>query len=305
MPSRRRFLIAEIFYIIIGSLLTAAGVVLFCSPAKIVSGGVSGIAIIFYHTLGFDIGLTILVLSLPLFFVGVLIFGAQYGIKSLFGTLLLSGFASLLEVLFAAKPLLSYQKEVSILLSAIAGGALMGIGIGLVLRSGANTGGTDILAQIVARYTPLSLGSSLFAVDGLIIAFSALIFGFEMALYAVITVYITGIIIDKTVISVGTRSAKTVYVISDKAYEIAQAVMEELDHGVTRIEAEGMYLAQERGMIMTVVANNKLARLTEIVHRYDTAAFMIVSETHQVLGEGFGSIEAATWRGRSDTTQQL
>ncbi len=302
--TKKRFMLIELLYIILGSLLTALGIALFCGPAKIVSGGVSGIAIIFHHTLGFDTGLSILLLSLPLFFLGVAIFGRQYGYKSLLGTLLLSGFTSLIEATIGVAGLLDYARELSILLSAISGGALMGIGVGLVLRSGANTGGTDILAQILSRFTPLSMGTSLFLVDALIIAASAFIFGLEMALYATITVYITGLTIDKAVLAFGTRSAKTVYIISEEALSIAEAVMEELGHGVTRIEAEGMYSKSARPMLMTVIANNKLASLTNIVHRYDKRAFMVIGEAYEVLGEGFKSIEAAAWRGRSDTTQQ-
>ena len=180
----------------------------------------------------------------------------------------------------------------------------MGIGVGLVLRSGANTGGTDILAQILARFTPLSMGTSLFIVDALVIAASAFIFSLEMALYATITVYITSMTIDKVVLSFGTRSAKTVWIISEHYEEIGAAIMEELGHGATLVEAEGMYSKQGRPMVLSVISNNKLTLLTNIVHRFDTKAFMVIGEAYEVLGEGFSSIEAALWRGRSDTTQQ-
>lgn len=299
---RWHFKIQEFVYIVVGSLFTALGIALFCGPARIASGGVSGIAIIIHHTIGLDTGLMILILSVPLFILGVVIFGAQYGFKSLLGTLLLSAFTSLLEAK-AGGGLLDYTKELSVLLSAISGGALMGIGVGLVMRSGANTGGTDILAQILSRYTPLSLGTSLFIVDALVIASSAFIFGFEMALYAAITVYITSVTIDAVLLSFGTRSAKTVWIISDHHLEIADAIMAELGHGVTLIEAQGMYSKQERPMLMSVIANNKLALLTSIVHRHDKKAFMVIGEAYEVIGEGFKSLESAAWRGRSDTTQ--
>ncbi len=299
-----RFRLQEIAYIAMGSLFTAMGIALFCGPAKIASGGVSGIAIIFHHTLGFDTGLMILILSVPLFILGTAIFGPQYGFKSLLGTFLLSAFTSLLEACFGAGGLLDYSHELSILLSAISGGALMGIGVGLVLRSGANTGGTDILAQILARFTPLSMGTSLFIVDALVIAASAFIFSLEMALYATITVYITSMTIDKVVLSFGTRSAKTVWIISEHYEEIGAAIMEELGPGATLVEAEGMYSKQGRPMVLSVISNNKLTLLTNIVHRFDTKAFMVIGEAYEVLGEGFSSIEAALWRGRSDTTQQ-
>ncbi len=299
----RRYKIREIAYIILGSLFTAMGIALFCSPAMIASGGVSGIAIIFHHTLGFDTGLMILILSVPLFVLGIAIFGPQYGFKSLLGTLLLSAFTSIIEAQVGRFGLLDYTKELSTLLSAISGGSLMGIGVGLVMRSGANTGGTDILAQILSRYTPLSMGTSLFLVDALVIASSAFIFGFERALYATITVYITSVTIDAVVLSFGTRSAKTVWIVSDRHQEIADAIMSELGHGVTLIEGQGMYSKQSRPMLMSVIANNKLALLTTIVHRFDKEAFMVIGEAYEVIGEGFKSLETAAWRGRSDTTQ--
>ncbi len=284
--------------------MTAAGIALFATPAKIASGGVSGIATILYHTLGFDTGLVILVLSVPLFVLGVVIFGKEFGIKSLSGTVLLSLFTSLLNQIFGYGGVLDYTNVLSVLLSAIFGGVIMGIGCGLVLKSGANTGGTDIVAQILARFTPLSLGSSLFLVDTVIIVASGFFFGLESALYATITLYIMGAVIDKVVLSFGTRSAKTVFIISEKREIIQKAILEQLGHGGTILSGSGMFTGSDRPVIMTVVMNHKLAQLTNIVHKTDNRAFMVVQEAYQVLGEGFTPIEEAAWAGLSDVTQQ-
>ncbi|NCC12018.1 MAG: YitT family protein [Spirochaetia bacterium] len=302
--TKRQYHLLELFYITTGSFLTALGIALFSSPAKIASGGVSGIAIILYHTLGLDTGLSILILSVPLFLLGVAIFGRQYGAKSLAGTLLLSLFTSFLNAWVGYGGVLDYTNPLSILLSAISGGVLMGLGVGLVLRSGANTGGTDILGQILARYTPLSMGTSLFLVDAVIIAASAFIFSLEMALYAIMTVYIVSVTIDRVVLSFGTRSAKTVFIISEKRKEIETAILEELGHGGTILYGSGMYTGFDRPVIMTVVANNKIGALTNIVHRNDRLAFMVVQEAYKVLGEGFTPIEEAAWAGLSDVTQK-
>ncbi|MGH0053989.1 MAG: YitT family protein [Sphaerochaetaceae bacterium] len=302
--TKQKYHLLELFYIVVGSFLTAAGIALFSSPARIASGGVSGIAIIFYHTFGFDTGLSIFILSVPLFLLGVAIFGRQYGIKSLLGTILLSLFTSLINVWAGYDGLLDYTKESSILLSAISGGVLMGLGVGLVLRSGANTGGTDILAQILARFTPLSMGTALFLVDALVIALSAFIFSLEMALYATMTVYIAGVTVDSVVLSFGTRSAKTVFIISEKREIIQTQILKELGHGGTILNGQGMYTGFDRPVIMTVVSNNKLGELTNIVHQADSQAFMIVQEAYKVLGEGFTPIEEAAWAGLSDVTQK-
>jgi len=301
--TKRQYHLVELFYIIAGSFLTAVGIALFAAPAKIASGGVSGIATILYHTLGFDTGLSILVLSIPLFLLGIAIFGKEYGIRSLAGTLFLSLFTSLLNRFFGYGGLLDYTNVLSVLLSAIFGGVMMGIGIGLVMRSGANTGGTDIVAQILARFTPLSMGSALFMVDALVIGASGFIFSLEMALYATITVFITGTLIDRVVLSLGTRSAKTVFIVSEKLEPIQKEILEQLGHGGTILSGIGMYTGLNRPVIMTVVENHKVAQLTNIVHETDKRAFMIVQEAYKVLGEGFSPIEEATWAGHSDVTQ--
>jgi len=301
--TKRQYHLVELFYIITGSFLTAVGIALFTAPAKIASGGVSGIATIFYHTLGFDTGLSILVLSIPLFLLGIAIFGKKYGIRSLAGTIFLSLFTSLLNRFFGYGGMLSYDNVLSVLLSAIFGGVMMGIGIGLVMRSGANTGGTDIVAQIVARFTPLSMGSALFLVDALVIGASGFIFSLEMALYATITVFITGTVIDRVVLSFGTRSAKTVYIVSEQLETIQKEILEQLGHGGTILSGIGMYTGLNRPVIMTVIENHKVAQLTNIVHEADKRAFMIVQEAYKVLGEGFSPIEEAAWAGLSDVTQ--
>lgn len=301
--TKRQYHLVELFYIITGSFLTAVGIALFAAPAKIASGGVSGIATIFYHTLGLDTGLSILVLSIPLFLLGIAIFGKEYGIRSLAGTLFLSLFTFLLNRFFGYDGLLSYENVLSVLLSAIFGGVMMGVGIGLVMRSGANTGGTDIVAQILARFTPLSMGSALFMVDALVIGASGFIFSLEMALYATITVFITGAVIDRVVLSFGTSSAKTVFIISEKLETIQKEILEQLGHGGTILTGTGMYTGLNRPVIMTVIENHKVARLTNIVHETDKRAFMIVQEAYKVLGEGFSPIEEAAWAGLSDVTQ--
>lgn len=301
--TKRQYHLLELFYIISGSFLTAVGIALFTTPAKIASGGVSGIATILFHSFGFDTGLSILVLSVPLFLIGVAIFGKEYGIRSLAGTLFLALFTSLLNRFFGYGGVLSYENPQSVLLSAIFGGVMMGIGVGLVLRSGANTGGTDIVAQILARFTPLSMGSSLFLVDALVIGASAYIFSLEMALYATITVYITATVIDRVLLSFGTRSAKTVFIVSEKLQVIQKEILEQLGHGGTILSGLGMYTGLNRPVIMTVVSNHKVAQLTNIVHEADKRAFMIVQEAYKVLGEGFSPIEEETWAGLSDVTQ--
>jgi uncharacterized membrane-anchored protein YitT (DUF2179 family) len=287
--------VVEYFYTVIGSLLTAAAVVFFATPARIANGGVSGIAIILHHTLGFDVGTTILVLSIPLFFVGIRIFGREYGLKSLLGTLLFSFFTMILTKFFGDGGVIDYSHYVSYLLSAIFAGILFGAGLGFVLKSGANTGGTDIIAQIIAKFTPLSLGTSLFVTDAAIVICSIFFFGIESAMYAVITIYITSVGIDRVLLGASSYNSKTLYIITDKQEEIRKVILEELDHSGTIFQAKGMYTGEDRPVLMTVIKKNKIGRLINEIKNHDKEAFVIVQDTYQVMGEGFTSISKAAW----------
>jgi uncharacterized membrane-anchored protein YitT (DUF2179 family) len=281
----------DLLSIIVGSLITAVGIAAFITPARIASGGVSGIAVILFHTLGYDVGTTILLLSVPLFIAGLFIFGRRYGFNSLLGTVLLSIFITIFGRLFGFEGFLDYSDSVDILLSAVFGGVLSGFGIGLVLKGGANTGGTDIVAQIVSRYTPLSVGTALFFVDGLVILAGGFIFGLESALFAIINVYTTSISINFVLLRIGTRYAKTALIVSAQHALISKRIMQELGHGGTLLQGTGIFTGAERPVLMTVIPNQKISRLNAIVHEADPKAFMIIEEAFQVLGEGFTPME--------------
>jgi len=226
-------------------------------------------------------------ISIPLFFLGMMVFGKLYGFKSLGGTFLLSFWVSLFGKLTAYNGFLPYVDRMDTLLSAIFGGVLLGSGIGIVMRSGANTGGTDIIAQIVSRFTPLALGTALFLTDALVIVIGAVVFGFERALFAVITLYLSGQMVNFMVMSLGTKYAKTAYIVSEKHEAIGERIISELHHGGTLISGTGVFTGQDRPMLMAVVHNQQINALMQIVHEEDPKAFMFVHETYQALGEGF------------------
>ena len=279
--------------ITLGSFLVAVGVAYFVNPGKIASGGVSGIATMIYHTLGWNPGYVIFGLSIPLFLIGMKVFGKVYGFKSLLGTVLLSAFTTVLVDISGGNGFLDYSNPVSLWMSALFGGITMGAGIGFVMKGGSNTGGTDIIAQIVNKYTPLSLGTCLTIIDAAIIMASMFVFGIESALYAIVTVYITGVVIDKVALPLGANTAKTVMIISNKYDEIARAIMGKMDHGVTKLEGKGMYTGADRPVLMSVIPNNEIIILKRLVKETDEKAFMIVQNANQVLGEGFTPISKA------------
>jgi len=286
--ARRR--VQEFLFIAIGSAMAGFAIAAFTMPAKIASGGVNGIATMLYHTFGFEPGLSMLCMNVPLFIAGLRIFGPAYGVKSLLGMVLLSLSVSVVGRIVGYEGIMPYTDSIDVMLSALFGGLFLGAGIGLVMKGGANTGGTDIVAQIVSRYTPLPLGTSILLVDALIIVTSAFIFGIERAMFAIITVYISSQMVNYVIMVMGTKYAKTVFIFSDRLEVIKQLVIDELRHGGTIFQGTGIYTGQERRMLMAVIPNQQISRLTVLVHETDPKAFMIVQEAYKVLGEGFTPI---------------
>lgn len=301
LKTKQKFI--DYTYIIVGSAVTALSIALFTTPAQIAPGGVSGIGTILYHMFGIDVGLSIFVLSVPVFIAGVRLFGSLYGIKSLIGTVALSAFTSFWNLIFGYDGILDYSREMSLWLSVLYGGVLAGIGIGLVMKGGSNTGGTDIMALILARYTKITTGTSLMIIDAVIIAASAFVFSLESALYAIVVAFITSVALDKVVLSIGTGYAKEITIISDRLGEIGAFITKELDRSGTVLPAKGLYSGQDKKMLMTVIPKEYISRLVRKVHELDNSAFMIIQDTYHVLGEGFVPIEEMVAKQHNDVTQ--
>lgn len=301
LKTKQKFI--DYTYIIIGSAVTALSIALFTTPAQIAPGGVSGIGTILYHMFGIDVGLSIFVLSVPVFIAGVKLFGSLYGVKSLIGTVALSAFTSFWNLIFGYDGILDYSREMSLWLSVLYGGVLAGIGIGLVMKGGSNTGGTDIMALILARYTKITTGTSLMIIDAVIIAASAFVFSLESALYAIVVAFITSVALDKVVLSIGTGYAKEITIISDRLEEIGAFITKELDRSGTVLPAKGLYSGQDKKMLMTVIPKEYISRLVRKVHELDNSAFMIIQDTYHVLGEGFVPIEEMIAKQHNDVTQ--
>jgi uncharacterized membrane-anchored protein YitT (DUF2179 family) len=269
--------IKEYVLLTLGAFCVAVTFNLFLNSFQIASGGVSGISIIAGHVFGIKPAYTQWVLNFLFVIIGFFTLGRQFGVKTIYGTFVLPFFVLLTE---------DWQTITNEpLLAALYGGVGIGIGIGLVFRANASTGGTDLIAQIIHKYTGFSLGAAVLAIDGLIVLTAAFVFGPEKALYALMTLYITSKTIDA--VQIGLGSAKMAFIISDKRNEIRDAILYEIDRGVTRLSAYGGYTDEERPVLMCVIAQNQLARLKNIVRRLDPDAFFIVNDTNEVLGEGF------------------
>lgn len=269
--------IQEYVFVLIGAAIIAIGFNLFLFPNRVASGGVSGISTILHALFGWNAGLIQFAFNIPLFIAGVLVLGKKFGLKSFVGTLALPLFVILTE---------SWESwTTNALLAAIFGGITVGFGIGLVFKGNASTGGTDLLAQIITKYTGLTLGTSVLLIDGLIAISAAIVFDLEQGLYAIIGLYVTTKTID--VVQLGFSQSKMVYIITNKQDEVRDAIYAEIDRGVTKVPTLGGYTGEERLMLMVVVYQKEFTKLKQIIKNVDPTAFVIVSDAYEVLGEGF------------------
>ena len=274
--------------IVFGTFVAACGIALFSNPAKLTGGGVTGIGTILYYSLGLDPGIVMMCINIPLFFIGMKVFGSVYGLRVFVGSTLLSLWVSFIGGLTHYQGFLDYSDSVNVLLSAVAYGVLVGGGIGIVMRAGSNCGGTDILAQIVAKHTPFAVGSIEFLMNISVVLTGTIFFGLRNTLMAFIAMYISGTMINLLVVKVGTSLAKTAFIFSnERCPDISRRVITELHHGGTLFRGTGIYTSKERNMLMVVVHNNQLITLEKIVHEEDPTAFMFINDAYQVLGNGF------------------
>ena len=287
-PVNPKRLVKDYARIFFGTFMAACGIAIFSNPARLTGGGVTGVGTILYYTLGIDPGVSMLCINIPLFFLGMHFFGSKYGLKVFVGATMLSVWTSVLGGLTGYRGVLDYTDTTNVLISAICYGVLVGGGIGIVMRAGANTGGTDILAQIVAKFTPFNVGSIEFCMNACVVLCGGFFFGIRNTIFAFIAMYISGQMISYVVVKWGTSLAKTAYIFSnDRVPDISRRVIRELHHGGTLFKGTGIYTSKERNMLMVVVPNNQLRILEEIVHEADPKAFMFISEAFQVLGNGF------------------
>ncbi len=270
--------------ITVGLALTAWGLTAFLIPNKLAAGGVSGLATVIFHLandygLLAPVGLQMLVLNGILLAIAIRSRGLHYAAKTIYGIVALS---VMIEISMRFTPVLAGD---DLLLAALYGGALCGVGMGMVFKAGGSTGGTAIVAQLLSPKFNLSVGQLLLAVDAIVVAMAAFVFGPEFALYAVVSIFVTGAVID--LVLEGLKVEKAAYIISDAADRIAKAVTEELGRGATFLSATGAYTGEERGMLFVVVTRREIDDLKSIVNTIDPHAMMIISDVHETLGEGF------------------
>jgi uncharacterized membrane-anchored protein YitT (DUF2179 family) len=272
--------------ILFGTFIMAAGFVFFISPYKLAPGGVYGIAIIFHHMFGLPIGLVGLALDIPLTLLGLKILGPRFGIKTVVGFVSTSAWISLLELLWGYDPLVADAP----LLSAIYGGALIGVGLGFVFKSKATSGGTDIIAMILSKYTKLPVGQMLILVDSVVVLGGLIAFqDWMIPLLSWLVIFLTGKIIDAIVEGVGYD--KSVFIISEKHEEIRNKIIHDLKRGGTYIKGKGMYEGANKEIIVTVVNRREVVLLKHFIGQVDPKAFVMVTDANEIMGDGFKSLK--------------
>ncbi|WP_367327565.1 YitT family protein [Lentimicrobium sp.] len=282
--------------IVIGSFILAAGFVFFINPYNIVPGGVYGIGIVVHHLTkglfsfwptGIPVGLFGLVLNVPLTIIGIKVLGPRFGVKTVIGFVLTSVFMDMLTMIVGENDPLGLAGDV--LMACVFGGVLIGFGLGLIFKSKATSGGSDIVAMIIAKYTRLPLGQLMIYVDSVIVLFGLVVFqDWKIPLYSWIVIFITGKVIDMTM--QGVSYDKTLFIISKEFGQIRDKIINDLNRGGTYIPGKGMYNDADKTIIFTVLNRRELAILEEYIHQIDPKAFVTVVDANEILGEGFKSL---------------
>lgn len=269
------------FQIVLGCVIGGAAYPMFLVSNQIAPGGLTGVATIFNYLFDLPVGITSMVLNLPLFLMGYKAMGKAFVFRSLIATVLFSVCIDLIKL----PPVTD-----DVLLGAVYGAILLGIGLGLILRGGATTGGSDMIARMVHnRFPVITVGAFLFLVDCLVILAAAFTMSARAALYALICIFISAKAVDLVLAGMG--SAKACFIITNQAREISDRILADLERGATALSATGMYSGEGRTVLISVVSQREVLQLKRIVREMDQKAFVFITDTHETLGEGFGNLQ--------------
>jgi uncharacterized membrane-anchored protein YitT (DUF2179 family) len=291
--------IIDYFFIIIGSFILAASFVFFVTPHKIIPGGVYGISIVVHYLTagvfsfwpdGIPVGMFALLIDIPLIIIGIKVLGPKFGVKTITGSVLTAVFNDLITWM---RPVGNAPLVEDILLSCIFAGVLAGFGLGLIFKSRASSGGSDIIAMILGKYTHIPIGRLIIYVDSVIVLLGLIAFGdWAIPLYSWIVIYIAGRVIDITM--EGTDYNKALIIISKAHKEIKHKLLADLDRGGTYLRGEGMFTGEDKDVIYTVVSRREVAILREFISNIDPDAFITVMDAKEILGEGFQSLKKSS-----------
>ncbi|WMJ23067.1 YitT family protein [Paludicola sp. MB14-C6] len=274
--------IIDILITMLGTFVFAFAVHFFTAPNKIAPGGVSSISIIINYLTGFSIGTVNICLNIPLMVIGLIFLGKRFMLKTIIS---LVTFTVAIDYVLVYLPVYHGDK----LLAAIFGGIIMGFGIGFVLTRGGSTGGMDIINRIILKKVPhMKLGKITLCTDLIIISISGIAYGsIEPVLYAAVGLYVCSTALD--MVLYGFHICKLMYIVSDKAEEIAQVIMTQMNRGATILESYGAYTKQKKPTVMCAVRQNQYFKVKKIINAIDPNAFVIITSANEIVGSGFKS----------------
>ncbi|AQL56710.1 YitT family protein [Abyssicoccus albus] len=264
--------------VIVGAIIVGVTYNAFLLPAKLAAGGLSGITTILYELFKFDPATVQYLVNIPLFILGLIFLGKDFTLKSIIGTFIVP------TAIFFSKGIVPHGVT-DPLLSSIYGGIVLGLGLGLVYRGNGSTGGTVTIAQLLRKFTGISSGFSQLLVDAIVVITSALVFSFELALYALIAIYVTSKVIDFAQLQTGDN--KMVFIITQNKSDVINVLHESVDRGVTEINALGGYSGEQRSLLLSVMETKEAIFFKQVMQREQPNSFVIFINTSEILGRGF------------------
>lgn len=268
--------------IALGIFLGAIALNMFLIPNRIAAGGLSGLATILYHVAGWHVGVVMLAVNIPLLLYGLRLFGRGYILRTIYGAGL---FSLLIDMTAPYIPVMTQD----VMLASLYGGVLAGIGNGIVFRFRCTTAGTAMVAAILQKKCGISVGQALLIADGIVVILAGIVFASaELALYAAISIFITSKVVD--LIQEGRLASKAFLIVTDEKERLAAEIGQQIERGVTIVEARGGYSGLDKGLLLCVVTTEQVSQLKELIELYDSEAFVIVTDAYEVLGKGFADI---------------
>jgi uncharacterized membrane-anchored protein YitT (DUF2179 family) len=272
--------------ILIGAISISLGYVLFIIPYKVLPGGVYGISIVLHHSFGFPVGLTALFFNIILLLTGLKLLGPMFGFKTLTALIVTSVLVDVMSLITDLKPLVADDA----LVSSIFGGLMVGLGVGLIFKSRASTGGSDVLAMILGKYSSVPVGQIMIAIDSVVVLIGLVAFqDWKIPLYSWILIFVYGKTVD--FIIQGGNYDKTLFIISEKYEQITQHLYYDMGRNVSFINGESAPETNDQKIIFTTVSRREVTLLQDYIHSVDPNAFMTVLEASEVVGSGFMSLQ--------------